>query len=73
MQTLQWQKSTYSGDSSNCLEIAATPGAVHVRDSKTTGRPHLVFQPSAWVPFISHTASNSRSRQPAEGQPSLDT
>ncbi|MDI5909911.1 MULTISPECIES: DUF397 domain-containing protein [Streptomyces] len=73
MQTLQWQKSTYSGDSSNCLEIAATPGAFHVRDSKTTGSPHLVFQSSAWVPFISHATSKRRSRQSAEGWPSLDS
>ncbi|MCX4859840.1 DUF397 domain-containing protein [Streptomyces canus] len=65
MQTLQWKKSTYSGDSSNCLEIAATPGAIHVRDSKTTGSPHLVFPSSAWVAFISHTPSNSDSRHSA--------
>ncbi|MEV7737183.1 DUF397 domain-containing protein [Streptomyces sp. NPDC088921] len=73
MQTLQWRKSTYSGDSSNCLEIAATPSVIHVRDSKTTGTPHIVFPSFAWVAFISHTASSSRSRQTTEGQPSLDT
>jgi len=73
VQTLQWRKSTYSGDSSNCLEIAATPGAIHVRDSKTTGSPHLVFPPSAWVSFISQTASSSRSRQTTEWQPRLNT
>ncbi|MEV6614542.1 DUF397 domain-containing protein [Streptomyces sp. NPDC051051] len=32
--TLHWQKSSYSGDSSNCLYVAATPtGTVHLRES----------------------------------------
>jgi hypothetical protein len=32
--TIHWQKSTYSGDSSNCVYVAATPtGAVHLRES----------------------------------------
>ncbi|MFI8075149.1 DUF397 domain-containing protein [Streptomyces sp. NPDC086033] len=73
MQTLQWRKSTYSGDSSNCLEIAATSSVIHVRDSKATGSPHLVFPSSAWLTFISHAASSSRSRQTTVGQPSLDS
>ncbi|MGC0340335.1 DUF397 domain-containing protein [Streptomyces sp. SLBN-8D4] len=67
MQPIHWQKSSYSGDGSNCVEIAAALTAIQVRDSKTTGSPHLVFQSSAWVPFISHTASNSASRQSAGG------
>ncbi|MFF7953109.1 DUF397 domain-containing protein [Streptomyces griseorubiginosus] len=73
MQTLQWKKSSYSGDSSNCVEISATLTAIQVRDSKTMGSPHLAFQRCAWVPFISHAASNSRSRQSAEERPSLDS
>ncbi|MFI0515260.1 DUF397 domain-containing protein [Streptomyces sp. WSLK1-4] len=70
---MHWRKSSYSGDGSNCVEIATTLTAIQVRDSKTTGNPHLIFQPSAWVPFISHTASNSLSHQSAEGWPSLDS
>jgi hypothetical protein len=32
--TIHWQKSTYSGDSSNCVYVAATStGAVHLRES----------------------------------------
>ncbi|MFF1306614.1 DUF397 domain-containing protein [Streptomyces sp. NPDC058307] len=73
MQTPHWQKSSYSGDSSNCVEIAAISSATHVRDSKSTESPHLVFQSFAWAAFISHTASSSRSRQTTEGQPGLDT
>lgn len=32
-----WQKSSYSGsgDGNNCLQLAATPGAVHLRESDT--------------------------------------
>lgn len=34
MRTIHWQKSTYSGDGSNCVYVAATPtGAVHLRES----------------------------------------
>ncbi|MEW2566645.1 DUF397 domain-containing protein [Streptomyces sp. NPDC047070] len=34
MPTIHWQKSTYSGDSSNCVYVAATPaGTVHLRES----------------------------------------
>ncbi|MFF7138727.1 DUF397 domain-containing protein [Streptomyces sp. NPDC008196] len=68
---MHWRKSSYSGDGSNCVEIAAALTAIHIRDSKTMGSPHLAFRPSAWMPFISHTASNSRSRRCAEGGPSL--
>ncbi|WP_086771396.1 DUF397 domain-containing protein [Streptomyces bobili] len=35
MQTLHWQKSTYSPDASNCVYIAATPtGTIHLRESE---------------------------------------
>ncbi|MDX3756441.1 DUF397 domain-containing protein [Streptomyces mirabilis] len=34
MRTIHWQKSTYSGDGSNCVYVAATPtGTVHLRES----------------------------------------
>jgi hypothetical protein len=32
--TIHWQKSTHSGDSSNCVYVAATPtGTIHLRES----------------------------------------
>ncbi|MFK4148103.1 DUF397 domain-containing protein [Streptomyces sp. NPDC004065] len=56
MQPLHWRKSSYSGDSSNCVETARTLQAVHVRDSKApTGTP-LTFPPAAWARFISSAA-----------------
>ncbi|MEU3620376.1 DUF397 domain-containing protein [Streptomyces sp. NPDC006872] len=34
MQPLHWQKSSYSGDGSNCVNIAADPtGTLHLRES----------------------------------------
>jgi hypothetical protein len=59
MQPIHWRKSTHSGDGSNCVEIAAAPAAIHVRDSKDTQGPRLAFRPSAWARFLSHTASGS--------------
>ncbi|MFF3503170.1 DUF397 domain-containing protein [Streptomyces sp. NPDC003247] len=36
MPPLHWQKSTYSGDGSNCLYVAATPtGTAYLRESDT--------------------------------------
>ena len=42
---LVWFKSSYSssGDGNDCIEVAAAPGAVHVRDSKRTAGPQLAL------------------------------
>ncbi|MGC5563895.1 DUF397 domain-containing protein [Streptomyces sp. FR-108] len=36
---LSWQKSTFSGggDGNTCVEIATSPGAVHLRESDSPG------------------------------------
>ncbi|WP_225831627.1 DUF397 domain-containing protein [Streptomyces sp. NK08204] len=62
MHTLHWQKSTYSGDSSNCVEMAPTATAIHIRDSKNTTRPHVTVTPSAWAEFLSYAALGTRPR-----------
>ncbi|MCX4969903.1 DUF397 domain-containing protein [Streptomyces sp. NBC_00654] len=57
---LKWFKSGYS-DSSNgseCVEVAATPGAVHVRDSKDVRGPCLAVTPAAWAGFVSYAAGH---------------
>src|SRR5581483_11053758 len=52
-----WFKSTYSsGSSGDCVEFAATPDAVHVRDSKDPEGPHLTFAPDAWARFLAFAA-----------------
>ncbi|AJC57105.1 DUF397 domain-containing protein [Streptomyces sp. 769] len=52
--TLAWFKSSYS-DSSNindCVEVAATPATIHIRDSKDADGPHLHVPPGAWGDFV---------------------
>ncbi|MFJ6696072.1 DUF397 domain-containing protein [Streptomyces sp. NPDC091272] len=53
---LEWFKSSYSSssDPNDCVEVAATPTTIHVRDSKTPDGPRLVFGPAAWTGFVSH-------------------
>ncbi|WP_225096180.1 DUF397 domain-containing protein [Streptomyces sp. CoH27] len=52
MSELHWQKSTYSPDGSNCVEIAPTPTTIHIRDSKTPTTPHLTVTPTTWADFL---------------------
>ncbi|MFF3884710.1 DUF397 domain-containing protein [Streptomyces sp. NPDC001914] len=55
---LLWFKSSYS-DSSNgndCVEMAPTPTAIHVRDSKNPAGPRLVMAPAAWTAFVGFAA-----------------
>ncbi|MEU1278092.1 DUF397 domain-containing protein [Streptomyces sp. NPDC005805] len=50
---LVWVKSSYSGsDGGDCVEVAVTPGAVHVRDSKDTARRGLAVSPDSWACFL---------------------
>ncbi|MDK0519850.1 DUF397 domain-containing protein [Streptomyces sp. ML-6] len=55
---LVWFKSSYSsnGNEGDCVEIAASPGTVHVRDSKDVQGPRLAFGPGAWAGFVSYAA-----------------
>ncbi|WP_406436396.1 DUF397 domain-containing protein [Streptomyces sp. NBC_00631] len=56
MHILHWRKSTYSGDSSNCVEVATAPAAVHIRDSKDPAGLHLTIESSAWAHFDTYLA-----------------
>jgi hypothetical protein len=54
---LEWTKSSHStNDGPACVEVAATPGAVHVRDSKNAQGPRLAFSPHAWTDFVAYAA-----------------
>ncbi|HJD83850.1 DUF397 domain-containing protein [Kitasatospora aureofaciens] len=51
---LQWFKSSYSTtDGGECVEVAASTLAIHVRDSKDKAGPTLTFSPEAWSAFVS--------------------
>ncbi|MEU1478438.1 DUF397 domain-containing protein [Streptomyces sp. NPDC001668] len=60
MTELTWQKSTYSEQGSACVEIAPTPTAIHIRDSKNLAGPHLALRPTAWAEFVSYAAHVGR-------------
>ncbi|MEV6169198.1 DUF397 domain-containing protein [Streptomyces sp. NPDC051954] len=51
---LAWFKSSYSSSSEgdSCVEIAAAPRTIHVRDSKHTDGPRLTLTPQAWADFL---------------------
>ncbi|MET9801533.1 DUF397 domain-containing protein [Streptomyces sp. NPDC006368] len=56
---LEWSKSSYSSnDGPECVEVAATPGAVHVRDSKNVPGPQLGFGPAAWADFVTYASGS---------------
>ncbi|CAM5596273.1 MULTISPECIES: DUF397 domain-containing protein [Streptomyces] len=59
MPTIRWRKSSYSGDSSNCVEAATTSTAVLIRDSKTTPGPRLDVSPASWTAFLTHVSQCS--------------
>jgi hypothetical protein len=53
---LSWHKSSHpEGDC--CVEVAACPGTVHVRDSKDKQGPQLALTPAAWTAFVTHSAT----------------
>ncbi|HET9898254.1 MAG TPA: DUF397 domain-containing protein [Streptosporangiaceae bacterium] len=48
-----WRKSSYSGTSGNCVEVATNlPGLVAIRDSKDPEGPKLVVSVSEWQSFV---------------------
>ncbi|MBV2151902.1 DUF397 domain-containing protein [Kitasatospora sp. SUK 42] len=60
---LQWSKSSYSTtDGGECIEVASSPSAIHVRDSKDKAGPTLTFSPEAWSAFLSF-ASEAQAAQ----------
>ncbi|MFF4524235.1 DUF397 domain-containing protein [Streptomyces bluensis] len=59
---LAWFKSSYSGGTNgeSCVELAVTPGTVHLRDSKNIEGPRLTFTPDAWARFVPYVAEGCR-------------
>ncbi|MQS07735.1 DUF397 domain-containing protein [Streptomyces alkaliphilus] len=50
---LPWFKSSYSGsEGDSCVEVAMAEPAVHVRDSKDTGRPAFTVGHEGWGSFV---------------------
>lgn len=55
---LVWFKSSYSSGTNgeSCVELAVTPGTVHVRDSKDVMGPILAFAPDTWARFVPYAS-----------------
>lgn len=52
---LEWFKSSYSSNEGpECVEVAASPGTVHIRDSKNKQGARLGFGPQGWAAFVAH-------------------
>lgn len=47
----KWFKSSFSGSTKDCVEVAFINDAVGVRDSKNPTGPALVFTPAEWTAF----------------------
>ncbi|MFH9422864.1 DUF397 domain-containing protein [Streptomyces sp. NPDC017529] len=57
---LSWHKSSYSsGDGDSCVEIATSPSAVHIRDSKDRQGPRLIIPADAWNAFLSYATRHA--------------
>ncbi|MCK2242048.1 MULTISPECIES: DUF397 domain-containing protein [unclassified Crossiella] len=51
----RWRKSSYSsGNGENCVEVAGSPDAVVVRDSKNQDGPELSFSRGAFAAFLNN-------------------
>ncbi|MCM3263500.1 DUF397 domain-containing protein [Streptomyces thermoviolaceus] len=56
---LQWTKSSYStADGPSCVEVAALPQHILVRDSKNPTGPRLTLTPTVWAAFLAHAADH---------------
>ncbi|MEV2246142.1 DUF397 domain-containing protein [Streptomyces sp. NPDC049970] len=55
-----WSKSSYSsGEGGQCVEVAASGGAVHIRDSKDLSQPIVSVLPGTWAGFIGLAAERT--------------
>ncbi|QFG20984.1 DUF397 domain-containing protein [Actinomadura sp. WMMB 499] len=50
--SLTWRKSSHTQANGQCVELATTPGACLVRDSKDPDGPTLTVSPSAWSTLL---------------------
>lgn len=53
----QWKKSSYSGNTGNCVEVADLGAAVAVRDSKDPSGAVLVLAHDEWREFVQRLVS----------------
>lgn len=49
---VEWQRSSHSGGSGNCVEVAAVDGYILTRDSKNPGQSPHVYTPPEVAAFF---------------------
>jgi hypothetical protein len=60
----QWRKSSYSGNTGNCVEVASLGNATAVRDSKNQDSPKLLIGNDQWLKFIEFVKGAGSSNYP---------
>jgi hypothetical protein len=58
----QWRTSSYTNGGEACVEIAAAPAFIAVRDSKNPDGPKLRFSPATWYDFADRVRSGALDR-----------
>lgn len=59
---ITWRKSSYSSSNGGaCIEVAATPHAIAVRDGKNPDGPLIAFSSVAWRAFTERVGPQCRS------------
>jgi hypothetical protein len=48
----QWRKSSRSGSTGNCVEVAITDDGVAVRDTKNRSKQPHIYSRAEWAAFI---------------------
>jgi uncharacterized protein DUF397 len=52
MTSVRWRKSSHSGNTTDCVEVAMTEREIGVRDTKNP-TPTLSFETTEWTAFLS--------------------
>ncbi|PSK93742.1 uncharacterized protein DUF397 [Murinocardiopsis flavida] len=55
-----WHKSSYSGATNNCVEVAESSRGALVRDTQSRERGHLTFGAEEWTAFLHHVRAEAR-------------
>lgn len=55
----RWRKSSYSGNSGNCVEMAELTKVVVIRDSKNPNAPVLIVTRNEWQKLVDHLKDSS--------------
>ncbi|MEW2388994.1 DUF397 domain-containing protein [Streptomyces venezuelae] len=64
MSTLDWQKSSFSGDQANCVYVAAHPtGRIHLHESDAPATT-LTTSPTAFAALMRNLTSSDRTSRP---------